>query len=129
MKTLCETNEIDIFCLAYVFLPRIQRSLERFVEQWNNHPLSTEGGLSPLQLWQRNMLVDGLEGATCNGTLENYGTENNLFENLADLAIVVPNLLSITKEQENNIRTLVPNPLQEDECNGIIHYLKIRNYY
>lgn len=29
---LCETNEIDIFCLAHVFLPRIQRSLERFVE-------------------------------------------------------------------------------------------------
>lgn len=125
---LCETNEIDLFCLTYVFLPRIRRSLDRFLEQWNNHPLSTEGGLSPLQLWQRSMLIDGLEDRTYNANPENYGVEDRSIENLDEGVIVVPNLLSVTEEEEASIRTLVPDPLEEDECNGIIHYLKIRNY-
>ena len=44
-------NEVDIFCLHYVFLPRINKSLSDFQGSWNNHPLSTEGNMSPLQLF------------------------------------------------------------------------------
>lgn len=125
---LDETSEIDLFCLTYVFLPRIRKSLNTFVEQWNNHPLSTEGGLSPLQLWQHSMLIDGLEDELYHENPDNYGVENNSFETVNEGAIVVPDLLSVTEEQEANIRTLVPDPLEEDECNGIIHYMKLRNY-
>ena len=42
-------NEIDIFCLQVVFLPRINKCLIEFQGSWNNHPLSTEGNMSPLQ--------------------------------------------------------------------------------
>jgi hypothetical protein len=34
-----------------VFLPRINRSLIGLVNVWNNHPLSTAGNRSPLELW------------------------------------------------------------------------------
>ena len=44
-------NEIHIYCLHYVFLPRINRSLHQFVAMWNNHPLCTAGNSSPTQLW------------------------------------------------------------------------------
>ena len=44
-------DEIHLFCLHYVFLKRINRSLQVFKEGWNNHPLSSENNLSPLQLW------------------------------------------------------------------------------
>ena len=44
-------NEVDIFCLHYVFFPRINKSLSDFQGSWNNHPLSTEGNMSPLQLF------------------------------------------------------------------------------
>ena len=32
-------NEIDIYCLHYVYIPRINSALEEFVEPWNNHSL------------------------------------------------------------------------------------------
>lgn len=44
-------NEIQLFSLHYIFLPRIKNSLQQFVSMWNNHPLGTESNLSPLQLW------------------------------------------------------------------------------
>ncbi|XP_028414231.1 uncharacterized protein LOC114537289 [Dendronephthya gigantea] len=44
-------SEHDLFMLHYVFLPRINRSLRELVNVWNNHPLSTAGNRSPLQLW------------------------------------------------------------------------------
>ena len=44
-------NEIDIFCLHFVFLQRINKCLDDFHGSWNCHPLSTEGNMSPLQLF------------------------------------------------------------------------------
>ena len=44
-------NEIHLYSLHYIFLARINAALKAFKDGWNNHPLSSEGGLSPLQLW------------------------------------------------------------------------------
>jgi len=55
-------NEADMFCLHYIFLPRIAKSLKEFQESWYNHPLSTEGNLTPYQLFFEGtniMLNDG----------------------------------------------------------------------
>ena len=34
-------NEVDIYCLHYVFVPRINQALSSFVEGSNNHLVST----------------------------------------------------------------------------------------
>ena len=34
-------NEVDIYCLHYIFVPRINQALSSFVEGWNNHSMST----------------------------------------------------------------------------------------
>ena len=44
-------NEVDIYCLHFVFLPRIQQTLSSFIESWNNHSISTENNLTPNQLF------------------------------------------------------------------------------
>ncbi len=44
-------NETDIYALHFVFLPRINASLDTFRSAWNNHSLSTESNMSPLQLY------------------------------------------------------------------------------
>lgn len=49
-------NNIDLFSLHFVFLPRINAQLDQFASAWNNHPIQTENGLSPLQLWTRGLL-------------------------------------------------------------------------
>lgn len=52
-------NGLDLFCLHYVFLPRINKSLTEFVEAHNHHPISTEGNRSPHQLFRLNSdLID-----------------------------------------------------------------------
>ncbi|KAK0143542.1 hypothetical protein N1851_018378 [Merluccius polli] len=42
---------LHIFCCHYVFLPRIQASLDVFSEAWDNHSIRTEQNLTPNQLW------------------------------------------------------------------------------
>ena len=46
-------NSIHLFCLHYVFLKRINycNSIGEFVNAWNRHPMDSEYGLSPEQLW------------------------------------------------------------------------------
>ena len=44
-------NEVDNFCLHFVYLPRINKQLADFQGSWNSHSLSTEGNMSPLQLF------------------------------------------------------------------------------
>ena len=50
-------NDVDIFSLHYVFLPRIQLALCSFQGGWNNHPMSTERGLSPEQQWVQGLAL------------------------------------------------------------------------
>lgn len=53
-----------------MFKERINSSLKVFAEGWNHHPLSTEGNMSPAQLWVwglRQQLIDlHLEQVNCN---------------------------------------------------------------
>ena len=56
MGTLDPLNDNHLFCLHHVFIPRINRSLEEFVLQMNNGPVSTEHNMSPIQKWEEGML-------------------------------------------------------------------------
>lgn len=44
-------DEVHLFCLHYIFIPRINSSLSQFMTMWNVHPLRTESNHSPNQLW------------------------------------------------------------------------------
>ncbi|XP_041854729.1 uncharacterized protein LOC121648586 [Melanotaenia boesemani] len=44
-------NEVHLYALHLCFVPHIQKHLDVFKYGWNCHRLSTEGNLSPLQLW------------------------------------------------------------------------------
>uniref|UniRef100_A0A3B3D677 Integrase core domain-containing protein n=1 Tax=Oryzias melastigma TaxID=30732 RepID=A0A3B3D677_ORYME len=49
-------NEIHMWALHYIYLPRINRDLRDFAEQWNNHGIRTERHMSPLQIFVRGCL-------------------------------------------------------------------------
>ncbi|XP_065109335.2 uncharacterized protein [Paramisgurnus dabryanus] len=51
----------DIFCVHYIFLPKLQEDLGFFAAGWNHHPLSTEANLSPEQKWHIGMLHTQLD--------------------------------------------------------------------
>jgi hypothetical protein len=49
-------NEVDIYCLHKVFLPRINYALQAFMNSWNNHSLSSERNQTPNQLFVQGAL-------------------------------------------------------------------------
>lgn len=50
-------DDTDLFCLHYVYLPRINNQLQAFREAYCHHKLRTEHNATPLQLWTRGMLT------------------------------------------------------------------------
>ena len=49
-------NEIDLFALHCLYLPRINNSLEEFTKAWNKHPLRTEQNWSPYKIWANSVI-------------------------------------------------------------------------
>ena len=62
-RSLDVSNEINLYCLHYVFLPRINYQLQQFLEGWNDHPLSTCKNMTPNQLW-----ISGLHAIAGSGS-------------------------------------------------------------
>lgn len=50
------SSELHLFCCHYVFIPRLQASLDVFREGWDNHSLKSEQNMSPNQLWELGQL-------------------------------------------------------------------------
>ena len=49
-------NDNDLFCLHFIYTPLINQALQLFKRSWNSHKLSTEGNLTPHQLYIKGML-------------------------------------------------------------------------
>ncbi|MEQ2274270.1 hypothetical protein XENORESO_017481 [Xenotaenia resolanae] len=52
------SNMVHLFCVGYVFIPRLREDVQVFEESWNSHPLRTERNLTPNQLWMIGMLQE-----------------------------------------------------------------------
>ncbi len=50
------SDDVSIFCLHYVFIARINRSLCEWKQAWVNHPMSSENNKTPTQLWAQGLL-------------------------------------------------------------------------
>ena len=80
MQVLDPTNEIHMYCLHYVFLPRINRALAEWVNAWNCHGLRSERGFSPMQLWTL-----GLQRALMSGIRISQPFPSSHFEDLTEV--------------------------------------------
>ncbi|RHZ82501.1 hypothetical protein Glove_109g51 [Diversispora epigaea] len=67
-------NEIDLFCLHYVFQSRIEVALKEFICSWNNYKLQTESNFTPRQLF-------------ISGVIQNRAILNDININLNDYDI------------------------------------------
>ena len=69
-------NELHLFCLHYVFIPRINRHLQLWSSAWIKHPMRSEHNLTPEQLW-----ISGLQSiANCGSTVS-----KEVFEQLTEV--------------------------------------------
>ena len=115
-------NELDLFALHFVYLPRISASLEEFRSQWNHHGLRTVNHQSPMALWHAGMLNQHQD---FEGDTTFYGT--NFSEQIANIQtdndVIVPEIdIVMTPDQYHHLEQSV-NPLEQDGNHGINHYL------
>ena len=55
LELLDPVDDQHLFCLHYVFIPRINRHLQEWKQGWLLHPMTSEGNQSPYQLWTTGM--------------------------------------------------------------------------
>ena len=120
-------NEKHLFALHYIFLARIQKSLDEFKCQWNGHPVSTAENLSPEQLFIRGTMSNCnkniLEGMNESDEIEAFGSgidldaDASLPINDDDYDVSVP---QIDVNEELSIVLLGNiNPLSDDGYYGV----------
>lgn len=116
-------NELHLFCLHYVYLPRIQQAVTEFINQWNNHGLSTQGGQTPLQLWHSGVINNiGIEPIINDIIHLDTEYDVNEHEPMPQLQtnnnITIPDItVTINETTMNRIRQV--NPVENDGNHGI----------
>lgn len=133
---LDRNNDLHLFVLHFIFLPRINRALESFTSAWNLHPIRTERNWTPVRIWSNGMIdhdlnavADVAESAVSNDNLEWYGydpqaphpSDDGLSSvNVDDVAIDIP------EEALEQLQREV-DPLQESNLYGIDLYQQALN--
>ena len=125
-------DEIHLYALHYVYIPRINRALDEMQQDWEFHPLSSENNRSPRQLWHWGITrLSNIDPIEVENMLTNVGEdfadygideEAPLPEIDSDNIVVVPETrLHLTDAAEAGLREI--NPLYEDNNEGIDIYL------
>ena len=47
--------DVHLYCLHFVFIPRINNALQQWMRAWNMHGMRSEHGHSPMQLWMTGL--------------------------------------------------------------------------
>ena len=129
-------NELRLFALHFTYIPRINKCLEEFKNQWENHPLSSEGNRSPLQLFTSGMLENeqssyaGVASVFDSDSAHEYGYDPSgpfPAEEVQDYQVVVPRInVQISSQQIADLESQC-NPLQEEDRSGETTYLHCLN--
>jgi hypothetical protein len=120
-------DDLHLASLHYIFTPRINVSLETFTNSWNNHPMSTVNGQSPLQVYSKGMLClehNGIPAVDYYApvTEDTYGVED------IDSGISYEEFNSVEVPDTPFLNQLEVDPLQETTNNGLDLYLQALDY-
>lgn len=66
------SNDLHLWCLHFIFVPRVQQALDQFQAAWNHHKLRTERGRTPTQIFIQGMIHQAGQG--------HQGVDDLLFE-------------------------------------------------
>lgn len=128
-------DEVHVYALQYIYLPRINKALDHFVSQWNNHPLSSEGNRSPLQRWTEGFYQFANSDYTTVRELLDPNNTNFLLYGIDDDAplpdlqtrndVQVPRSAVELSGNEYNFLVNLVDPLSNDQNDGITLYEEV----
>ncbi len=120
------TNEIHLYALHYIYLPRINKAVNVFRESWNHHSIRTEHNRSPHQLFVQGSLHlqrSGLVALDFFEQVDNqYGDEEEgLVANDTEGVHIPPNSFELTEIHLAELQLQV-DPGAQSDCCGIDLY-------
>ena len=134
-QVLDPLSETDLYALHYVYIKRINKALEEFVLQYNNHPMRTAHNHSPLQVFYEGVLSH----STCTGAHSiiagdipdsTYGIDDEVpgsIDSEDDSVVVVPPSVNISPEQLEQLEWAI-DPIQDDNQHGMALYIAAREF-
>ena len=137
---LNRNDDIDLFSLHYVYLPRINLALSQFVSTFNNHGVSTEHNMTPHQLWISGILnhhssnyagVRGVVNNTLPDDLRLYGDDPTAPAPDPDNDSVGVDVGSINTNFPSHVITVLEEtfaPMEQDGNQGMDIYLQVRQF-
>ena len=78
-SVLDPNNDLHLYCLHHVYIPRINNHLKHWKTAWVKHPMQSEHNLTPEQLW-----ISGLQKIVNSGSIiakEVFETPNEVYSN------------------------------------------------
>ena len=114
-------NDTDLFCLHYVFIAKINARLEAFRQAWNQHPLSTEGNCSPLQLYTEGSIGNNLFDEDIDLEMYGFDPEAPLPDDEETLVNLPETDIPLSQASVQILQATI-NPLQECNDCGIQLY-------
>ena len=126
-------SDKHLFVLHYIYLPRIQRSLDQFREGWNYHSIRTEYNQSPYQLFVSGALrlqesglaaLDFFEEVDENYGIEEVGFSSNDSNETVNIS---PVGFELSEEHYRHLNATV-NPLANSDNFGIDIYQQVMQY-
>ena len=128
-----------MICLPYdiLFLGKIQKSINAFIEKWNTHPLRTEGNKTPKQLWVLGTLSEKRKSfeevdTMLNPNNPNYGMDPDMSRygsEEGEESVEVDDII-LGEDHELIVSSLTDNfdILRNDGNYGIDLYMQIRDH-
>ena len=137
VQSLDVDDEIDLLAIHLTYMPIINEAINQFIDQWNNHPLSTQSNYSPRQLWFLGM-VGGESNPSCavqdvlmgHNEIESYGVDEDeeyLNEQEDQQSVSVPPCpYHLTEQQQIDVQNIcLAYPA---DINGIEIYSAVKQY-
>ena len=132
-------NDINLFALHFVFLPRIRRDLEIWKNAHNSHPVRTEKNKTPLQLWLCGSITNQHSSSSAMRNIFSLRSEdrteaiNSFMHNQSwaeplDIAHVLSRITAPLSPQELDRLIQSFDPLQESQSNGVDIYGRVINF-
>jgi hypothetical protein len=123
-------SDVDLFCLHYVYVPRINHSLNEFAVAYNNHGLRTQQCWTPLQMWTNGMIH---RDCTAECAIDNYqifgiDPEAPLSDDNDQSSVEVPQTQVPLTDQQMEALLMHIHPLAQSDEHGVDIYLSVRDY-
>ena len=125
---LDSANEIDLFCLHFVYEEKINKSLKSFVDGWNNHALSTEHNMTPVQLFVSNLVQRTTAGQI--NAPSDHRMASSVDESLSESVEVPQTTCPLLQSQQVHLRSLVTGQVVDSESDdyAIQLYKRVRDF-